>query len=208
MKIRTDSWVEVALDGDSAGFAGLIASLPASEDRSMAAFLARWPALESRVYGLRAVSREHSDGGDPELGAALAEVGILFCRRSYELHGTGTASTFVSGVMQFALDAHRAHARMGRRAKHLEVLDDAIQWLRARGVREIHLDDLRFARIDALIGQGRLEEARESLESEAAAGNTDHPSFDLLVQRISSRLISGHAQWLPEGRLSKKEGRS
>jgi hypothetical protein len=190
MKIRVDSWVEAALDVDSVKLAKLISNLPPSDNRSMAVFLAQWSALESRVHALRSVSQEHAFGGDPELGAELADVGIRFCKRAYELYGPGAASAFVSGVRQFAIDAHRAHDRTDRRGDQRNVVEDAIEWLRTRGVGELHLTDLRFARIDALIELGDLEEARKGLSSEAAAGNTGHPSFGLLDRRISSRLIS------------------
>jgi hypothetical protein len=190
MKIRVDSWVEAALDVDSVKLAKLISDLPPSDTRSMAAFLAQWSALESRVHALRSVSQEHAFSGDPELGAGLADVGIGFCKRAYELLGPGAAGTFLSGIRQFAVHAHRAHDRMDRREDQRSVVEDAIEWLRTRGVEALHLTDLRFARIESLIELGQLEKARESLNSEAAAGNAGHPSFGLLDQRISSRLIS------------------
>lgn len=190
MKISIDSWVDAALDADSAKLAQLIADLPPSGIQSMAASLAQGSALESRVYALRSVSQDHSVGGDPELAAALATVGIRFCKRSYALYGPGEADTFVFGVRQFAIDAHRAYDRMGRRDDQLNVVEDALEWLEAHGTEERHLTDLRFARVEALIEQGQLEEARKRLDTEAAVGNIGHPLFGLLHQRISSRLIS------------------
>jgi tetratricopeptide (TPR) repeat protein len=190
MRISIDSWVEAALNADSTELAQLITGLPPSGTQSVAASLAQGSVLDSRVYALRSVSQDHSVGGDPELAAALATVGIRFCERSYELYGPGTANTFVFGVGQFAIDAHRAYDRMGRRVDQLAVVENALEWLKARDAEERHLADLRFARVEALIEQGRVEEAREGLDAEVAAGNTGHPSFGLLDQRIRSRLIS------------------
>jgi hypothetical protein len=119
MTIPIESWVEVGLDADSTELARLITSLPPPAMQSVAASLAQGSALDSRVYALRSVSQEHSVGGDPELAAALATVGIRLCERSYALYGPGTANTFVFGVGQFAIDAHRAYDRMGRRADQL-----------------------------------------------------------------------------------------
>ncbi len=190
MKISIDSWLEAALDADSAKLAQLITELPPSGTQSMAASLAQGSDLESRVYALRAVSQDHSVGGDPDLAAMLATVGIRFCKRSFELYGSGTANTFVFGVSQFAMDAHRAYDRMGQRENQLAVVENALEWLKVRDAEERYLADLRIARLETLLEQGRLEEAREALDAEAAAGNTDHPSFGLLDQRIRSRLIS------------------
>lgn len=191
MTIPIDFWVDAALDANSIQLAQLIGGLPPSGTQALAASLAESSTLDSRVYALRSVSQDHSVGGNPELAAALATVGILFCERCYDLYGPGTANTFVFGVGQFAIDAHRAYDRMGRRTDQLAVVETTLEWLNTRYAEERYLADLRFARVEALIEIGRLEEARDALDAEAAAGNTGHPSFGLLDDRIRSRLISG-----------------
>jgi hypothetical protein len=190
MTISIDSWVEVALATDSTELAHLITCLPPSRMQSVAASLARGSALESRVYALRLVSQDLSVGGDPALAAALATMGVRFCERAYERYGPGEADTFIFGVGQFAIDAHRAYDRMGRRDDQLAVVDNALEWLRARTVEERYSADLRFARIEALIELGRLEEAQQGLDAEAAADNTGHSLFHLLDQRLRARLIA------------------
>lgn len=190
MMISIDSWVEAALDTDSTELARLIAGLPRSGGQSEAASLARDSVLEQRVYALLAVANEHSAGGDPELAAALAISGIRFCEHSYALHGPGKMNTFLFGAGQFAMDAHRAYDRLGRRDEQLAVIENALEWLKARNAEERYLVDLRFARIEALFVRGRLEQAREYLEAEAAAGYGTHPLFSLLDHQIRSRLVS------------------
>src|SRR5262245_47197477 len=184
MTISIDAWVEAAFDPDGAELARLINGLPPSRMQSAAGSLGRNSTLETRVYSLRSVSQDHSVGGAPELAAAIGLVGIGFCERAYELHGPGVASAFLFGVGRFAMDTHRAYERIGRRADQLAVIENALAWLKARDAEERFLVDLRFARIEALIELGRLEEAREELDIEAAAGNTNRPLFGLLDERI------------------------
>ena len=190
MTISIDVWVEAAFAPDGAKLVQLINGLPPSRMQLTAGSLVQNSTLETRVYALRLVSQDHSVGGDPELGVAIATVGIRFCERAYESHGPGAAGSFLFGVGQFAMDAHRAYDRMGRRADQFAVVENALTWLKARDAEERFLVDLRFARIEALIELGQLEEARKELDIEAAAGNAHHPLFGLLDKRIRSRLIS------------------
>ncbi len=190
MDINNDEWLSAALDAESTQLATLISSLPHSSSQSVSASLAQGSALDSRVYALRSVSQDHSVGGNPKTAAMLATVGISFCKHCYKQYGPGTANTFVFGVGQFAMDAHRAYDRMDNHKEQVTVLENNITWLNAHEGAEHHLVDLRIALIEALITQGRLEEANEKLNAEAAAGNANHPSFSFLEQRIQSRLVS------------------
>ena len=175
MTISIDAWVEAAFDKDGANLAQLINGLPPSSMQSTAASLAQNSKLEMRVQALHLVSQDHSNGGAPELGRTIAIAGIRICERAYELHGPGTAETFLFGFRWFAIDAHRAYDRMGRRADQIAIVENALAWLKARDAEERCLVDLRFARIEALIELGRLEEAREGLrEGHLAPRGIDH----------------------------------
>lgn len=211
MNFTIDLWVEAALNVDSTELARRIADLPppvslplpdnlaftrqfvglppSAPPQVVAVSLAQRSSPEWRVYAIKLISHPHSIGGATELGLDLALVGIRFCKRSYELHGPGAMNSFVFGVAQFALDAHRAYDRLERRVDQLAVVEDALEWLKSRDAEEQYIIDLRFARVEALIALGRLEEAQMGLDVEADAG-TNHPLFGLLNQQISSRLIS------------------
>lgn len=190
MTISINSWVEAALNTDSNELSRLITSLPLTVGQSEAASLAQDSELEPRVYAFLSVANEHAAGGDPELAAALATAGMRLCERAFSLHGPGKMNTFLFGVAQFGLSAHRACDRQGRRDEQLAVIESALAWLKARDAEERFLIDLRFAQIEALIERGRLEQARELLNVEAEVGHIGHPLFSILDHRIRSRLIS------------------
>jgi hypothetical protein len=191
VEISIDTWVRSALEIDSAELAKLITSLPPSRRQPNAVSLAQESTLELRVMALILVSQDHSIGRYPELATLLASVGTRFCERCYAQYGSGTANRYVWGVGQFALHASQAYDRMGHRENQLAVVESALKWvnLNARDAEVYNLVDLRFARIEALIALGRLEESRKELDAEATAGNISHPLFSLLDHRIHSSLI-------------------
>lgn len=191
--VDTDTWVEAALDSESGRLSELIASLPPSGIQVQAATLADTSALDTRVYALRAVSQEHSVGGDPQLAFALARAGMLFCMKSFESHGSGPADCFLFGVGQFAIDAQRACDRLDAHGDQLAVIEEALEWLATQQAGDEHVRDLRFARIEAQIELGSLEAARRSLDQEAFRGHSKHPLFGLLDLRIRDRLKAATA---------------
>lgn len=190
MAVTTEVWINAALDVESRELARLIAQLPSSSAREQAVDLAGSTALDTRVYAMRAVSQDHSVGGDPQIAVPLATAGMRFCMHCADTYGPGTANSFIFGVGQFALDANRIYDRMDAHDQQLAIVEDALTWLQAHDVEEQYLVDLRFARIEGLIETGRLEDARAALDSEAAAGRHTHHLFNFLDSRLSSRLAS------------------
>lgn len=193
MEIDTGSWLKAALNAESSEFANMIRGLPSSSLQDTAALLADSGALDSRVYALRSVSQDISVGGDPALAVALATVGIQFCEHAFELYGPGTANTFLFGVEQFSIDAHRAYDRMGCNQEQLDVVENALTWLVSNHADEQRLTDLRFARIEALIELGQLEQAREGLNNESDSGYSGHHLFGFLKERLDKRLTPATA---------------
>ncbi|MHC4946815.1 MAG: CHAT domain-containing protein [Planctomycetota bacterium] len=190
MNGSVDAWIEAASSDDRGALARLIASLPESVSQGASAGLAAGSAsVETRVYALRAVSQDHSVGGDPQTGVVIATAGMRFCMRCFEALGPGAADTYRFGVSQFAVDAHRAFDRMDAHEKQLAVVEEALRWLEARAADERHCTDLRFARIEALIELGELERARAALDAEAGAGRQDHHLYGMLDGRLRGRLV-------------------
>ncbi|WP_317930277.1 CHAT domain-containing protein [Halioxenophilus sp. WMMB6] len=190
MKIDIEEWLAAAFAADSQQFSELIAELPPSTSQSTAVQLAAGSPLDSRVYALRSVSQDHSVGGEPQLAIGLATLGLALCQQAFARYGPGVADTFPFGVAQFALDAQRAYDRAGRYREQLQVIEQALAWLQANHTEPKLQDDLIFARIEALISLGELEEASRSLAEQQQAGRAHHHLFTILSERLNSRLKS------------------
>lgn len=187
-------WLNAALSPRNE-LSDLIAELPASVSQRQAISLATNSDMESRVYALRAVSQDHSVGGNPHIALVLAQAGMEFCKLCYDRCGPGVADSFTFGVEQFASDMHRIYDRLDRHQDQLVFLDDAIVWLNDHSVVPQKTTDLRFLRIEALIELGKLEEADKALLYEQQQRNGKHHLYPLLKQRLEERLK--HASELP-----------
>ncbi|MCK5895342.1 MAG: CHAT domain-containing protein [Cocleimonas sp.] len=197
MKINSGEWFHAALDLESLCFVDLIKSLPTTN--ALAIALAQEKILESRINALMIISRYGLAGDNLKQAIVLSTMGSRLCEHCYKLYGAGMSNTFVFARGAFAYDAQYAYKNSNQYKKQLLVIENTLEWLNASETKEIQvIQDMKMARIDALIELGLFEKAEKILTETRLAFETEktttaHTMYTIkssLPQRIKAGLLS------------------
>jgi CHAT domain-containing protein/tetratricopeptide (TPR) repeat protein len=210
--ISIDTWVEAALNTDSAELALLMEGLPPSYHRADAVVRAQRPSLAWRISAFILVGGDHAYSDDLELSVSLNTAGIRLCKRATALRGPVIDDVdrdmyggiiCVAGIWSLAKNVDVVYARTGRFEDQIAVLKDALEWLEIHDLnkkyRYILADSLAHARLnyaDLLFAQGRLEEAQsewsaapQGLDTEAVPPYGFYCSYHLMKDKLDKFLI-------------------